>query len=129
MIRLALITGILLIGNSCSSLNFDSLAFDRFVSISERADKLSTQCDSYGTIKSGTAVMLDNVTHMDLYGQHRGASPEVAGSVRTLHSMVQELNDKYADGVVAPSEVYCKEKLAIISRTAGSISDTLGRLN
>lgn len=126
MILLFLIT--LNLTGCMSGLSFDSLQFDRFLSISERAEHLVKSCSDQQAIKIGSAVMLDNVTHMDNYGQHRGTSPEIAKSVSILHSMISELDVRYNNPTV-PSTIYCKEKLRTISTTALAISDTIGRLN
>lgn len=122
-----MLVGVLLL-SGCSSLNFDSLAFDRFVSISERADKLSEKCSDADYVRDHASILLDNVTHMNNYAVHRGATPEINSSVATLHSMVQEFNDRYQKNM-QPSKVYCEQKLKTISTAASAISDTLGRLN
>ena len=118
---------LIFISTNCSNLNFDSLAFDRFVSVSERSSDLIRECKHPETVASQSAVLLDNVNHMKAYGDHRGVSPEIGKSVDTLHSMVAELNARYTSGQT-PSVIYCQEKLETISKTAGAISDTLGRL-
>jgi hypothetical protein len=126
MKRLTLLLATLAI-SGCSSLTFDSLAFDRFVSVSERSGELIRDCKRPETIANQSAILLDNVNHMKAYADHRGVSPEIGKSMNTLYSMVAELNARYTSGQT-PSVIYCQEKLETISKTAGAISDTIGRL-
>jgi len=122
---------VILIGiflSACSNLNFDNISYDRFISISERAAKMEASCTNVEQTRSDAVVLLDNVNHMDNYAKHRPVSPEVALSVNSLQSLVQEFNDKYLNSAF-PSKVYCEQKLKNISIMANSISETIGKLN
>jgi excinuclease UvrABC ATPase subunit len=125
MKRLLLLT--LLVLSGCSSLAFDPVQFDRLVSVSERAEKMIGSCKKPDVIDAQTTVLLSDVSHMKSYANHRSKSPEISNSINTLHSLILELSSRYTPKE-SPSVLYCQEKLENISKTAGAISDTIGRL-
>lgn len=114
--------------SGCSSLVFDNLEFDRFITVSERADNMIRSCSNSSIIKIESGILLDQVTHMDNYAKHRGSAQEIGKSIAIVRSMVAELNTRYEDPRKNPSVIYCREKLKNISLASSAISDTLGRL-
>ncbi len=118
LIGLLLLTG-------CSSLNFDSLEYDRFISISERTNMLISKCDNSTYVKSQLVQLKDDVTHMNNYAKFRSNKPEVQQSTSNLYNLIEEMSTQYEGSV---SKIYCEQKLKTISTAADAIGETLGRI-
>lgn len=119
------IIGILFL-TGCSSLVFDPIEFDRYVGLTLESENLIKECSNPNRIRGKISNLEQTASKIQKYASLRGNREEIRTSVDMLYSLVSEMNTRYSDGT--PSEVYCKEKLSIISKTSETISKTLGRL-
>lgn len=114
--------------SGCSTLAFDGLQFDRYVTIYETTDGLQTLCDKpekRQILKAKIDELDLYVGHMKTYADFRGNNQEVQTVTSSIASMISELKQRYADGNV-PSAAYCQEKLIFIRDGAKTITGTLG---
>ena len=123
--HLLLAAAIMTSASGCSSIKFDSLQYDRFITVYETSSKLQKQCNQPDVIRAEIDVLQNQTDHIASYAAFRSNSPEVATSTAAVTSMVSELSKKYQDDN-NPSFQYCMEKLSNITSGTKTIISTLG---
>lgn len=111
--------------SACSSITFDAMQFDRYVSLNEKATVLQNYCNDPAYIKSQLPDFQNLALHMAAYAKYRVSSPEVNKVTDSLSVMVIEFTARYQGGNV-PSEAYCTEKLSNIAAGSNTVAATLG---
>lgn len=113
---------------ACVSFRFDSLEYDRYISIKELADNTAKNCEKDGIyVRSQVAVLKATMDHQFLYSVNREARPYVADAAQNLKGIVDGLYARYQQDTT-PSVGYCQEKLKNVSIGATTIVRVLGRL-
>lgn len=120
-----LISSVVFFIAGCSSITFDSLNYDRYLTLYELSNQMKTQCEDPVYIRSYMNEIKPKIDHMALYSKLRSGTPEVAKVAATVASLVDELGQKYQDDKT-PSVGYCREKLESISAASYTIASTLG---
>lgn len=122
-----IILSVLVLMTACYNIQFDSLEYDRYITIKEIADNAIQQC--------GTPVVIYDISniktsmdHQYLYSVNREARPQVASAAASLKELVDGLYNRYASSSEPPSIAYCQEKFKNISLGATTVVRTLGRL-
>lgn len=110
----------------CSQVTFDSLEFDRYVTITETSSQIKKSCSKPDIVRHELKDLLLKVEHMNRYATLREPREEVKEATKLLTGLVREIDTRYTENM-APSEYYCVEKLTIIETAAETISKTLGR--
>lgn len=110
----------------CSQVTFDSLEFDRYVTITETAAQIKKSCSKSEAVRSELKHLVKKVEHMNRYATLREPREEVKEATILLTGLVREIDVRYTENM-APSEFYCVEKLSTIETAAETISKTLGR--
>ena len=110
---------------ACVSLQFDSLEYDRYITIKEIADTSIQSCNE-PTINDRVKELKLLMDHQYLYSFNREARPQVAEAATNLKDIVDKLYNRYKQG--QPSVAYCQEKLNNVSLGATTVVRVLGRL-
>jgi hypothetical protein len=123
MKKILLISMIPILTN-CSSIIYDALQYDRFITLQEKLEQLKPICgkdDALAKIKD----LKVYVDHMDHYASHRVNAPEVASATASINSMVTELASQY-DANNSPTLAYCQVKVDNITAGVATIISGLG---
>lgn len=111
--------------SGCVSLQFDSLEYDRYISIKETADNAILLCGDSAVLHE-VKLLKQSTDHQFLYSSNRSSRPQVATAATNLKTIVDGLYNRYQNGT--PTESYCREKLKNVSIGASTVVSTLGRL-
>jgi len=125
MNRKPIIIILALLLSACVNLQFDSLEYDRYISIKQLSDQGSLLCgepEVIGVIKQ----LSQEVNHQYIYAVNREARPQVNEAATNLKVIVDGLYNRYKKET--PSKTYCREKFKNISLGVDTIIRTLGRL-
>jgi hypothetical protein len=116
---------IALLLSACVNLQFDSLEYDRYISIKQLSDQGGLLCGDPAVL--GIIPQLSQeVNHQYIYAANREARPQVNEAVTNLKLIVDKLYDRYKKET--PSKTYCREKFKNISLGVDTIIRQLGRL-
>jgi len=117
-------TSVIVFLTGCSNIRFDSMNYDRILTLHATAKSMSVQCDHPDLIRQQLPELQRMSNHVALYSRLRSGGPEVASSTAIVESMVNELVSKYVNS--APSTGYCSEKLKSISDATYTVASALG---
>lgn len=128
MKKMSIVIVLMMMLSACFSLQFDSLEYDRYVSIKEIADNTISYCEKDGTyVRNQVSLLKATMDHQFLYSINREARPYVAEAAQNLKGIVDGLYVRYQKDTI-PSVGYCQEKLKNVSLGATTVVRTLGRL-
>ncbi|MGZ8924333.1 MAG: hypothetical protein ACXW2E_00485 [Nitrososphaeraceae archaeon] len=109
---------------SCANIQFDSLEYDRYITIKEIVDS-DSMCSSV-VVDQQLLRVKQLVDHQVLYASNRTDRVKITEATNNLKVMVDKLYSRYEQSN-KPSLVYCQEKLKNISIGASVIIQVLGR--
>jgi hypothetical protein len=119
--KLVIVLTILL--SACTNVAFDSLEYDRYITIKEVADHTTTLCgDTNINIVIGS--LKTSMDHQYVYSSYRTGRPQIADASKNLKDLVDGLYTRYQSGI--PSIGYCQEKLKNVSTGTTLIIKVLG---
>lgn len=119
-----LILLVILVLPACYNISFDSLEYDRYITIKELADHAATNCaDDIALFQISS--LKQTMDHQYLYSSNRAGRPRVASATRSLKEIVDGLYESYQQGT--PSVLFCQQKTANISSGADIIIKELGK--
>ncbi len=111
--------------SACYNLNFDSLEYDRYVTIKQQTDNIISLCGT-DSITPKINDLKQSMDHQYLYSSNRQSRPQIATVANELKAMIDGLYTRYQSGT--PSKVYCQEKLTNISTGTTAVLHELGRM-
>lgn len=110
--------------SSCSVITYDSLQYDRFITLQEKLEQLKLNCGKFEAVAK-VKELKGYVDHMDRYAAHRIGAPEVASATASINLMVLELASQY-DANNSPTSAYCQVKVDNINAGVSTIISALG---
>lgn len=108
---------------ACTNVAFDSLEYDRYITLKEITDNTAQLCGN-SSITLTISTLKKSMDHQYLYSSNRVGRPQVADASKNLKELVDGLYTRYQSGI--PSIGYCQEKLKNVSTGTDTIIKVLG---
>lgn len=118
-----LIVFLFLLFSGCSNIKYDNIQFDRTLELKLFADEMDIQCHNNEVIKQKVTELKEISDYQFEYSKYKN-NDELTNSYLIIKEIVNSMYIRYKKE--NPSELYCRNKLRMISHSSEIILKEIG---